>query len=273
MIVFPAIDILEGKAVRLARGDFEARTVYDADPVEAARRWVAAGARVLHVVDLDGARSGKPANLEHVERIAREVSVPIQLGGGLRSLDAVRDAVRAGVTRVVLGTAAYADVDFLDDVVSEHGDRVVVSVDARGGRLAARGWADQTEIPAEEVFERLGGRGVRSFVYSDIDRDGMLAGLDLDDVRRVAGAVRGRFLYSGGVANVADLTALAELRQVNLAGVIVGKALYEGRFTIADAQAALDGPGRRRGREKGASDGGEPAPGEEPGDAGGALAL
>ena len=267
MIVYPAIDILEGKAVRLARGDFDARTVYDTDPVDAARRWVAAGARVLHVVDLDGARTGTPANLEHVERIAREVTVPIQLGGGLRSTDAVRDAVRAGVTRIVLGTAAYADVDFLDEVVSEHGDRVVVSVDARRGRLAARGWVDQTEIPAEEVFERLGRRGVRSFVYSDIDRDGMLSGLDLDEVRRIAGAVRGRFLYSGGVASVADLAALGGLRQVNLAGVIVGKALYEGRFTILDAQAALDGPGRRRGREKGEGLGG-PA-----GEGGGEVAL
>lgn len=246
MIVYPAIDILEGKAVRLARGDFDARTEYDADPVQAALRWVAEGARVLHVVDLDGARSGSPANLAHVERIAAAVEVPIQLGGGLRSVDAVRSAVAAGATRVVLGTAAYRDVDFLDDVVGEFGERVVVSVDARDGRLAASGWIDQTEIPAEDVFERLGQRGVRSFVYSNIDRDGMLSGPDLDEVGRIAAAVRGRFVYSGGVATVADLAALAALRQVNLAGVIVGKALYEGRFTVAQAQAALDGPARGR---------------------------
>jgi phosphoribosylformimino-5-aminoimidazole carboxamide ribotide isomerase len=245
VIVYPAIDILEGKAVRLARGNFEARTVYDADPVDAARRWVQEGARVLHVVDLDGARSGSPANLETVARIAREVGVPIQLGGGLRSVGAVADAVRAGVTRVVLGTAAYTDVDFLDEVVAEHGDRVVVSVDTRQGRLAAAGWREQTEIPAEEVFERLGRRGVRSFVYSNIDRDGMLSGPDLDEVRSVAAAVRGRFLYSGGIAATGDLHALAALRQVNLAGVIVGKALYEGRFTIEQAQTALDGSNRR----------------------------
>jgi phosphoribosylformimino-5-aminoimidazole carboxamide ribotide isomerase len=240
VILFPAIDILEGKAVRLARGDFEARTVYDADPLEAARRWVQAGARVLHIVDLDGARTGSPVNLDQVERIAREVEVPVQVGGGLRSVDAVRAAVGAGVTRVVLGTAAYTDIDFLDDVIAEHGDRVVVSVDTRNGRLASRGWLEQTEIPAEEVFERLRRRGVRSFVYSNIDRDGMLSGPDLDEVRTVAGAVRGRFLYSGGVATVGDLEALARLRQVNLAGVIVGKALYEGRFTIDQAQTALD---------------------------------
>jgi phosphoribosylformimino-5-aminoimidazole carboxamide ribotide isomerase len=244
VILYPAIDILDGKAVRLARGDFEARTVYDADPLDAARRWVGAGARVLHVVDLDGARSGSPQNLDQIERIAREVDVPVQVGGGLRSVAAVRDAVNAGAARVVLGTAAYTDVDFLDDVVAEHGDRVVVSVDARDGRLAAAGWLEQTEIPAEEVFARLTGRGVRSFVYSNIDRDGMMTGPDLDEVRRVAAAVRGRFLYSGGVATTADLEALAGLRQVNLAGVIVGKALYEGRFTIPEAQAALEENGR-----------------------------
>jgi phosphoribosylformimino-5-aminoimidazole carboxamide ribotide isomerase len=244
VILYPAIDILDGKAVRLARGDFEARTVYDADPLDAARRWVGAGARVLHVVDLDGARSGSPQNLDQIERIAREVDVPVQVGGGLRSVAAVRDAVNAGAARVVLGTAAYTDVDFLDDVVAEHGDRVVVSVDARDGRLAAAGWLEQTEIPAEEVFARLTSRGVRSFVYSNIDRDGMMTGPDLDEVRRVAAAVRGRFLYSGGVATTADLEALAGLRQVNLAGVIVGKALYEGRFTIPEAQAALEENGR-----------------------------
>jgi len=245
VILHPAIDILEGKAVRLARGDFDARTEYDADPLDAARRWVADGARVLHVVDLDGARSGSPANLHQIERIAREVDVPIQVGGGLRSVAAVRDAVNAGAARVVLGTAAYADVDFLDDVVAEHGDRVVVSVDTRQGRLASAGWLEQTEIPAELVFERLARRGVRSFVYSSIERDGMLSGPDLGEVRRIAGAVRGRFLYSGGIASLDDLSAVAALRQVNLAGVIVGKALYEGRFTVAEAQAALDGPPRR----------------------------
>ena len=240
MIVYPAIDILEGKAVRLARGDFEARTEYDADPLEAARRWVAAGARVLHVVDLDGARRGSPANLDQIERIAHEVDVPIQVGGGLRSVGAVRDAVSAGAARVVLGTAAYADVDFLDEVVAEHADRVVVSVDTRNGRLASAGWREQTEIPAELVFERLARRGVRSFVYSNIERDGMLAGPDLDEVLRVAAAVRGRFLYSGGIASLSDFRALAALRQVNLAGVIVGTALYEGRFTVREAQVAVE---------------------------------
>ncbi len=240
MILLPAIDILEGQAVRLAQGNFEQRTVYDADPVTAARRWVRAGARALHVVDLDGARRGEPVNLEQVRRIASAVDVPIQLGGGLRSIAATRLALAAGATRVVLGTAAYSDIDFLDEAVAELRDRLVVSVDARRGRLAAGGWTQQTEIPAASVIETLGRRGVSRFVYSSIERDGMLAGPDLDEVTRVAGVVRGSFAYSGGVSSLEDLRALAGLRQVNLTGVIVGRALYEERFDVASGQAALD---------------------------------
>ncbi len=240
MILLPAIDILEGKAVRLARGDFEQRTEYDADPLHAAQRWVAAGARALHVVDLDGARSGEPVNLEHVRRIVSEVGVPVQVGGGLRDHDAVTRVLEAGATRVVLGTAAFRDVDFLDETVTAHRDRVVVSIDARGGKLATAGWTEQTEIPVPVVIESLAGRGVTRFVYSSIERDGMLAGPNLDEVRQVAAAVRGTFIYSGGISSLEDLRALAGLRQVNLTGVIVGKALYEERFDVAAAQAALD---------------------------------
>jgi len=239
MIVLPAVDILAGKAVRLAGGEFDSQTVYDVDPLDAALRWVEQGARALHVVDLDGARSGAPANLEHVARIASTVGVPVQVGGGLRSVDAVHDAINAGAARVVLGTAAYRDVDFLDQVVAENGDRVVVSVDARNGRLAAAGWTEQTDIPAESVVQTLGARGVRRFVYSSIERDGLLTGPDLDAARSIADAVRGSFIYSGGVSSLDDLSALARLRQVNLTGVIVGKALYEQRFTVGEAQQAL----------------------------------
>jgi phosphoribosylformimino-5-aminoimidazole carboxamide ribotide isomerase len=183
-------------------------------------------------------------NLEHVRRIAREAGVPVQIGGGLRTIDAVHDAIAAGATRVVIGTAAYRDVDLLDEAVAAFGDRVVVSVDARDGRLAASGWLEQTELPVESVIEQLSARGVRRFVYSSIERDGMLAGPDLDATRRVAQVVRGTFIYSGGIASLEDLGALAALRQVNLAGVIVGKALYEQRFGVAEAQQALDAASR-----------------------------
>jgi phosphoribosylformimino-5-aminoimidazole carboxamide ribotide isomerase len=244
MILLPAIDILGGHAVRLARGDYAQQTVYDADPVEAAKRWVQEGARALHVVDLDGARAGAPANLADVERICSSVDVPVQVGGGLRAATDVASAVEAGAHRVILGTAAFRDVDFLDEVVAAYGDRVVVSVDARAGKLAASGWTEQTDLPVGSVIEGLSSRGVRRFVYSSIDRDGMLSGPDLDGVRAVADTVHGTFVYSGGVSSVEDLEALDDLRQVNLVGVIVGKALYERRFDVGEGQAALDG--RRR---------------------------
>jgi phosphoribosylformimino-5-aminoimidazole carboxamide ribotide isomerase len=239
MILLPAIDILGGKAVRLAQGDYDAKTVYHDDPLDAAKRWVADGARALHVVDLDGARSGTPSSLEQLARITSELDVPVQIGGGLRTVAAVSDAIEAGASRVVLGTAAYTDVDFLDAVIDEYGDRVVVSVDARNGRLARAGWTEQTELPVDAVIDRLGRRGVRRFVYSSIERDGMLSGPDLKAVRQIAQSLRGSFIYSGGISSLEDLKALAALRQVNLTGVIVGKALYEQRFTVDEGQACI----------------------------------
>ena len=240
MILYPAIDILGGEAVRLVQGNFEDKTVYADDPLEAAKSWVRAGARFLHVVDLDGAKAGEPASIAHLERITREVGVPVQYGGGLRSLPAVREALRAGAERVIVGTAAFRDVDFLDDVVAAYGHRVMVSVDVRGGFISTAGWTQTTQMPALDAIARLIARGVRSFVYTNVDRDGRLEGPDLDEVRAVAATVRGRFIYSGGIGRLEDLEALARLRQVNLSGVISGKALYEGRFTVAEGQAALE---------------------------------
>jgi phosphoribosylformimino-5-aminoimidazole carboxamide ribotide isomerase len=241
VILYPAVDVRDGKAVRLTHGDFDAETVYHDDPLEAARSWVDAGARFLHVVDLDGAKAGAPAALDHLRRIVAGTGVPVQYGGGLRTMDAVRAALRAGAERVIVGTAALHDVDFLDDVLAAYGPRVVVSVDVRGGKIATAGWTQVTDMPASDAIERLHDRGVASFIYTDADRDGALEGPSLADVARIASAVRGRFLYAGGIGALDHLRALRELRQVNLSGVIVGKALYERRFTIAEAQAALDG--------------------------------
>jgi len=240
MILYPAIDILDGKAVRLLQGRFEDQTVYADDPLQAARSWARAGARFLHVVDLDGARSGEPASIAHLERIVRETGLPVQYGGGLRTLPAVREALRAGADRVIVGTAAFRDVDFLDDVVSAYGNQLLVAVDVRGGHISTAGWTQTTQMPAHDAIRRLNDRGVRSFVYTNVDRDGGLDGPDLEEVRAVAQAVRGRFLYSGGIGAIEDLAGLASLRQVNLGGVIVGKALYEKRFTVAEGQAALE---------------------------------
>ncbi|MDP1848501.1 MAG: 1-(5-phosphoribosyl)-5-[(5-phosphoribosylamino)methylideneamino]imidazole-4-carboxamide isomerase [Solirubrobacteraceae bacterium] len=241
MILLPAIDIAGGRAVRLVQGDFDAETVYADSPLEAARAWVDAGARYLHMVDLDGARTGSPQSLDHLARVVQELDVPVQYGGGLRSIDAVAGAIEAGASRAILGTAAFADIDFLDEAVARYGKRIVVSVDTRGGFVSTAGWTETTTLPADAAIERLQDRGVRTFVYTDVDKDGLLGGPDLDAVCRIAAVVRGRFMYSGGIGQLADLHALAGLRQVNLSGVIAGKALYERRFTVAAGIAALSG--------------------------------
>ena len=209
VILYPAIDIMEGRAVRLRQGRFEDSTVYHDDPLAAAQSWVEAGARFLHVVDLDGARSGEPKSIEHLRRIVQGTGVPVQYGGGLRTLTAVRDALRAGAERAVVGTAAFRDIDFLDDIVRTFGPRIVVSVDVRGGMISTSGWTQTTQMPASDAIRRLTDRGVRSFVYTNVDRDGMLEGPDLDEVARVAEAVRGRFIYSGGIGSLDDLRGLA----------------------------------------------------------------
>lgn len=246
MILYPAIDILEGSAVRLVKGDFDARKVYDADPLDAARGWTKAGARYLHVVDLDGAKTGVPRNVENMRRIVDELGVPVQYGGGLRSAQAVSDALAAGAARVILGTAAFTDPELLKRVLGAHGpERVLVGVDVRGGLVATHGWLQTTEVKARDAFASLREQGVRHFVFTNIDHDGMLDGANRDEVVWVAQAAgEGSLIFSGGIGALADLEALSALRGElgleRLDGVIVGTALYERRFTIAEAQAALD---------------------------------
>jgi phosphoribosylformimino-5-aminoimidazole carboxamide ribotide isomerase len=240
MILLPAVDIRDGKAVRLRQGRFDAETVYADDPLEAARSFVEAGARFLHVVDLDGAREGEPVNLEHVQRITSELDVPLELGGGLRSIASIRRAFAAGASRVVLGTAAFTDPDLLDEALRAFTPRLLVGVDVRGGMVSVAGWTRETQVRGEDAIRRMQQRGATRFVYTDVDRDGMLGGLDLEEVKRVSAAVRGRFLYSGGIGSLEDLRALASLRMLNLAGVISGRALYEGRFAVREGQEALD---------------------------------
>ena len=242
MILLPAVDIRDGKAVRLVQGDFARETVYNDDPLDAACAWVEQGARSLHVVDLDGALQGAPANLEHLRRITAAVDVPVQYGGGLRDSRAVRDALAAGADRVIVGTAAYTDPEFLDDVVERWGSRVIVAVDVRGGKVSVAGWTQETQGIATSVIDRLQRRGVRRFAYTNVDRDGTLEGPDIDDLRQIGAVVRGRFIYSGGIGSLEHLRALADTRLVNLAGVIAGKSLYEGKFTIAEAHQALERP-------------------------------
>ena len=241
MILLPAVDIRGGRAVRLRLGDFDAETVYADSPLEAARAWVEAGARALHVVDLDGARNGEPRHLDELERMTDQLDVPIQWGGGLRSLDDVRAALEAGADRAVLGTAALRTPQVLDAALELAGPkRVLVAVDVRGGSVAVSGWTEASEIGAEELVERLEASGVERFIHTSVDRDGTLDGPDLEAVRRLATAMRGRMIVSGGIASVADLEALRDLALPNVDGAIAGKALYERRFTVAEANAALE---------------------------------
>jgi phosphoribosylformimino-5-aminoimidazole carboxamide ribotide isomerase len=239
LILYPAIDILGGNAVRLVEGDYERGTVYDADPVDAALRWAEEGSHYLHVVDLDGARSGEPANLEVVRRIADSVPFPIQVGGGLRDEENVANVLRAGAERVVIGTAALRDPRFLQQMLDRHGERVAVSVDARGGNVSLAGWTETSRVPATEAVAELSLRGVSRFIFTPIEVDGTLAGPGLRELATVAGSTTASIIYSGGIGSLEDLELLCEQAAPNVEGVIVGRALYESRFNVADAIAAL----------------------------------
>jgi phosphoribosylformimino-5-aminoimidazole carboxamide ribotide isomerase len=244
VILYPAIDIRGGRAVRLVQGDYGRETAFDSDPLDAARRWVDQGARALHVVDLDGARDGAPASLEHVRRICAASGVAVQLGGGLRTAADVAAALGAGVERVVLGTAALADPALIEALAAEHGERIVVAADVRGDLVVVEGWERSTSIGAEELIADLSARGVKRFLFTPIEVDGTLEGPGIDDLRAVAASadrIRAELIYSGGIGSVEDLRALAAAELPALAGVIVGRALYEGRFTVGEAIAALGG--------------------------------
>jgi phosphoribosylformimino-5-aminoimidazole carboxamide ribotide isomerase len=236
MDLYPAVDVLGGKAVRLTQGDYARKKEYAADPLDAARRWIEGGARRLHVVDLDGAKRGEPVNLDALERIAG-LGVPVQYGGGLRSAPDVDAALGRGAARVVLGTAAFRDPSLLGEMVAAHGARIAVGLDVKDGRVAIHGWQERTELVPGEAVARVVGAGVRTIVYTKVDWDGMMQGADLPVAREITAAANGaRIIYSGGIGSLEDLRGLAGL---DLEGVIVGKALYEGRFTVEEALEVL----------------------------------
>jgi phosphoribosylformimino-5-aminoimidazole carboxamide ribotide isomerase len=239
VILYPAIDIRGGQAVRLTQGDYARETTYDADPVDAALRWAAEGAEILHVVDLDGAKAGAPRNLEAVRRIAAAVECPIQVGGGLRDAESVAAVLDAGAARVVIGTAALRDPEFLAETLERHGERVVVSVDARDGKVSLAGWTESSDVDVADAVGDLGKRGVARFLCTAIEVDGTMEGPALNELTRIAGATEAQVIASGGVGELTHLETLARVDAPNVEGAIVGRALYERRFTVAEAIAAL----------------------------------
>jgi phosphoribosylformimino-5-aminoimidazole carboxamide ribotide isomerase len=239
VILYPAIDIRGGKAVRLLQGDYARETTYDADPVDAAKRWADEGAEFLHVVDLDGAKAGEPRNLESVRRIAAAVGCPIQVGGGLRDEASVAAVLDAGAERVVIGTAALRDPEFLAAAIEAHGERVVVSVDARDGKVSLSGWTETSDVDVAAAVADLSRRGVDRFLCTAIEVDGTMEGPAIDELGRIAAATEAQVIASGGVGDLADLGAVAAMDATNIEGAIVGRALYEHRFSVAEAIRVL----------------------------------
>ena len=235
MILFPAIDLKEGLVVRLEQGDMARATVFHRDAAAQARAFEQAGFEYLHIVDLDGAFAGKPVNAGAVDRILETVGVPVQLGGGIRNTATVEAWLEKGVTRVIIGTAAVRDPPFVKQAARDYPGRIAVGLDARDGKVAVEGWAETSELSALEIAKRFEDIGVAAIVYTDIARDGLLKGLNLDATIALAEAISIPVIASGGLASIDDIKALLEPRAEKLAGAIAGRALYDGRLDAAEA--------------------------------------
>lgn len=245
MIIYPAIDIKGGRCVRLTQGRADAETVYAEDPASVAEQFRAAGSPWIHVVDLDGAFSGEPKNLDVVERISR-LGLKVQLGGGLRTRASVDRALALGIARVVIGTRAAESEAFISELVAAHGPRIAVGIDAKQGKVAVMGWVSTTTTTALEMARRMAALGVSTLIHTDVGTDGMLTGPNYAAQEAMLGAFPAGVIASGGVSSRDDVVRLIELarKHPNLDGVIVGKALYEGRVTLADLLTLSTGPGK-----------------------------
>ena len=235
MILFPAIDLYEGQAVRLYQGDYRQMTVYSSDPAALAKQFAETGATHIHLVDLEGARDGTTPNLELIRRIAAETGLFVEVGGGIRNMDIARAYLENGVSRVILGTAAVTDPDFLRNALDTWGERVAVGADLRGGQVAIRGWQQTSDEGAEAFFDRMQGLGVSTMICTDISRDGAMRGANLELYRRLAKRQGLQIVASGGVSSLDDIKAL---REMNLYGAILGKAYYTGAVDLAEALEA-----------------------------------
>lgn len=242
MIPIPAIDILDGNAVRLVRGDYEEVTIYADDPVELAREWAAEGAELLHVVDLDGARDGAPRNAALIQQLSGACRIPVQVGGGIRDLAAVGLLLESGVDRVVIGTAAVTDPEFLEEALGSFGpERFVVALDTRRGMVSLSGWMEESDLTAADLAGQLTTRGVERFLVTAIEVDGTMEGPDLDLLGLVSSRTPVPLIASGGIGSLKDLVDLRGLTGANIEGVILGKALYEKAFSLQEATDTLRG--------------------------------
>ena len=240
MLIIPAIDLKDGHCVRLFQGDMDQETVYFEDPVAAARHWVAEGATFLHIVDLNGAVEGRPVHTKEVAAICGLAGLSVELGGGLRSVDAVQAALDLGVSRVVIGTAAYDNPALLQKLCHRFPGAIVVGIDARHGKVAVKGWKETTAMDAVELARRCEQDGAARIIYTDISRDGTQEGVNLDEILKIARAVKIPIIASGGVATLDDIRKLLPLETEGVDGVIVGKALYTVAFSLKDALIATD---------------------------------
>ncbi len=239
MLIIPAIDIKDGRCVRLFQGEMDKETVYFDKPLDAARHWRKEGATFIHIVDLNGAVEGRPVHTVEVAAICKEAGLSVELGGGLRSLEAVEEAFALGVSRVVIGTAAYANAEFLRALCKRFPETIVVGIDARNGKVAVKGWKETTSMNAVELAQRCETDGASRIIYTDISRDGTREGINLDETRKMAHAVNIPIIASGGVATLDDIRALKPLEKEGVEGVIVGRALYAGAFDLNQAVTAM----------------------------------
>lgn len=236
MIIIPAIDIKDGKVVRLYKGRFDQQTVYAEDPVVVAKNWRKDGAKWLHIVDLDGARDGVSKNLKIVRKIATRLLIPVQFGGGVRTMEAIAEAIACGVKRVIIGTKAVEDKQFVKEAVAKYGHKIAVSIDSLGEIVMTKGWTESdAKTLASEMTREMEHIGVKTLIFTDISRDGTMQGPRIATLKNILSSTKMEIIFSGGISDLNDIRRINEIGRPNLFGVIVGKALYEGKFALSDA--------------------------------------